>query len=313
MKMFLIFLLSLLLTTCDTYVLSSPSYVPSSDAGFISLVGERLEKYYWKMDPSSLNNSVDLISPQVLGSYTQYSDDLWGNYVWTSGYNQLTLYGVPIKCIFEPLYFPSLNYSGTIAARRESFMGLSGSFSYSNALLTSPSPSLYLNNTDCPLNYNQTHEQYTVPVSFESNILSLPRTAYYANSQTETKFKIYYVPISEDIFSTFPYSTSVGGGWSFLGVYPTEVICAAETWEPYILSSRNFFQYKYITITYEPNTPLSNFTPFPIIDTWYYDPYDNALTFIFNDYDDPYIGDVFSFSIQVENGSILKKTVSIRN
>jgi hypothetical protein len=305
-KLFVVLVFVLLAaTSCDfSFLASAPApepYAPASDADFESFTGERLEKYYYVVDPIVYDKRIPLIeSPRVT--------------IGSGQYNQYTIANVPLRALFEDIPF-SPEITGTIVTIYRTTLGSSRyQLSIKDILRTSPTLNLY----SMPEFFAQTHEPYAELKAFNSSSLMLPKTGGYSNSFYQYQYRKYAVTLytshMQSICETYYNGQEIlGYNWaetlSFDDVgftsYPFEIF------EPFILKSRDFYQYKNFTLKYAPDLKVIGFICHPIVESHSFDPDANVLTVVFKDYDQPYIGSVISYWIQAEDGTVVEKTVSI--
>jgi len=310
MKMLFVLIVSLVIVSCDNFTISKPKKddpeiveLPN-DADFISFAGERYEKYYFQLDPAIWDRthtlSVSVRSPNVRDA-NNYNTN---NYL----YNTITITNFPLRGFFVPgSYYLSgygnFAYNTTLGI----YQNIAGYLFPFNAIVI-----IAVDETSS--NYAATHEEYTVNTVFSNQSLSLPKTAPYSNPYYLYKYKTYYFTLSADQF--FQYFNA----HSRPSDYHSNTVSSAmpmslTTFDPHLLKSRDFYQYKSFIITYKPGLVIHGFNlkpmPHPVVETITFDEEENAISVSFRHYNEPYTGPLFTYWIEAEDGTWRDKTVSI--
>jgi hypothetical protein len=285
---------------------------PASDADFISLTGERYEKYYAVVDPAIRNRNV------VGASYRFEYSALAGNGLDFYTYEQTDYYNSYTLAPAAPISLRDF-YSGAAV----SFYALGGNLTYRNnnptyayKPLVNGSSRLGSYNLDTSLNFNALSERKDAPASFSSGSLVLQKTSSYSNPYYEYLYKTIFLEFAPSFVQSFELNNP-GTPPNFPGGTLPYFTLAANTrhsftiFEPFIYESRNFYQYRSFTLKYGPDAEIVSVTPNPIVQSYSLDHSANTLTVILKDYDEPYYGNIITFRIQAEDLTLVEKAVEI--
>jgi hypothetical protein len=267
--------------------------IQAGDADILSFVGKRYEKYVFKMDRAILNRLVSLPAPSEFVAKNNDSGMFVSDYK-----NSITVDNIPLRYLVEGGTH-SVQVTGNVITRS----GKNMNYTYYN---NSVSGARELQFDTDKVGRNPEYERYEVLTSFGSDSLALPLTGSYSNPYDEYKYRTfsYLIPIAKfDGWYTLPKDhTSMA----------SNLTCSVLTFERYILASRNFYQYKNLTVTFDPDKRISDLKEGPIVEEYDYDEESNVLHITLKDYDEqPYSGPVFSFRLQAADGTVREKTISI--
>jgi hypothetical protein len=287
---FPLLLVSLFFFSCQE-VLDVPEEPPEeviSPPDFISIRGERFEKYYAEIHPSLLNTPITLSSPNILGF--QY-----GSSPVYYAFNQITLHDVPLARFTETSPF-SAQVSGTAAVSGKSGANYAAySYPFETQTLLYPDPAGY------PL------EPYDVLNTFTNKpgCLVLPYTGDYSSALVIQEFRKFSMAIPSDLLLSLvtedsfqiPFP-SVLTAFTIDGVYSADMVCSCDHYLLLAPKSRNFYQYKSLTAVFSPDAVVSDIRQASIVESHVYNPDNNSVTVVFNDYDASYTGEVLFYKIR---------------
>jgi len=281
------------------------------DADFISFTGERYEKYRFQLDPVIYNRSITLSG----SGNTYYNSHNVSNTM--SITTTLRNINNPATIMFPAtgrlgyyLYFYDAGNNNNMFYPTYTEKILYANIN--NASVSIPPSAVY-------------YEEKDILRSFSSTSLALPLTADYSDPYREYKYHTYqlFVPASTLLaFSpgvpSIPWTNpNLPNNYIYESTpLPTDIAMSSEnTFDPYILASRDFYQYKSFTIRYKPGLVIHGCIvkpyPHPVVIALDYDPDENSITVTFNPYNTPYKGPLFSYYIEAEDGTWREKTVSI--
>ena len=328
---FILFTVFLILVSCDLLLLSgahTPSSSPSTtvpdipdtpdvtpsaiEEDIISFTGERYEKYYWTLDPVYYDKIVTISGSTTFNAY---------------GSNQCTNTLTINNFRLEYFYIP-----GSYEIQSNGHIGIYGRIisvpnDYYNFPFTSTTTVTISDLSS--LNYSGINDEYKIIKPFSNDSLSLPKTAPYSNLYSTTRGKSYRYYISSDqffaIYTAGPSRPAllISNPGSINGYYPRDITLSASSTDPCILKSRDFFQYYTIKIVFDPELIIYDryLSPGvqPIIYTHSIEcesngspgTWKNSLTIIFKDYNEPYVGPVFSYWVLDGQGKPIEKIIRI--
>jgi len=293
-------LLIILLSACDFDKLPGndpPLLLLPNNADFIALSGTRLKTFRWTPEPTQLEFPVTVT---FSGNGLGLASDLLTSQHYVSFTNKFTV-TVPLSVIC----FPS-NYIASF----------SGRFHYNDF---NQDPFYMLGNMN--LSVQKPYSEYIPAVNpdyleyeieaFTCDSYIIPEKGYIADKNA---FRIHNYTFSQCIVSEAQAAALFNLNFWF---YP----CALSL-EPFSYTffyrqvSRDFYLYRSISITFAPDVEVFGWQAHDgniseIIDRFEFDPETNTLTAYFKDYLDNTLGDVFSFYVIAEDGSVKTKTISI--
>ena len=309
-KLFIVFTVPLFVLSCDLLLLSGTKKTPQPgtigapvpdapvvpadiDKDFISFAGERYEKYYWALDPAY----YDTIVPLSASADVPFSP--------TSRTETFTFSDFRLGYFFRPGTY-LLSYNGFIWYQTSS-VPTQANFNTS-AYFT-------IGDLFSDINYR---DEYKILTNFTSALLSLPKTAPYSSPYSINRNKTYrYYTISTSQLYSLSGSSIL---FDFFHLSPLQP--SASTDFHYHLESRDFYQYKTIAIVFDPDLLIYDHGLHPDVQPIVYSynftgdshglPYswNNSVTITFRDYNEPYVGSVFSYWVE-ENGELIEKTLVI--
>jgi len=294
------------------------------DADFISFTGERYEKYQFKVDPALYARSMTLSG----SANVSYSHSLDGSRT-ISGSNTMSI-TTTLGNLLNPatIYLSAtgrLAYGYSIRFNRVDRVGFDQVWLNQTFIVYSTA-----NTSISNLSFSRHYSEKDILRSFTSSSITLPVTAAYSDPYYEYKYHTYqYVlPASTlaasssgvpafpgpDINTDIYYYTGLTNN-SVSGLQTNITMASSQTFDPYVLVSRDFYQYKSFTIRYQPGLTIHGFNikpyPHPVINALSYDPDENSISVIFNSYNTPYKDSLFSYYIEAEDGTWREKIVSI--
>jgi hypothetical protein len=287
---------------------------PEANFSFISLTGERLEKYQLALDPVDPNKTINFSAegPAVNINYTRVR-------------NSIKINGFPLLNLINTTK-ASANVTGGVICR----------------VNVTYNPPFFENNEEgqtvsfnetadlTPDGYAISDNEYSVSDSFTaaSPSFSLPKTGNYSSKLKFNKDVAISFTVSKELLESFVSMPSPSSHWTWdsehnsnitVSNYPSEFLgCdlfpSAIINEQHGLKSRNFYEYKSIKVTFPFNISLSAVTSSSIVKTYDFDKQTNSLTVIFNDYNSPYVGDVVSYvSFDNKTKKTTNETIKISN
>jgi len=328
-------LLLLLLFGCDFDKLPGKDPPPPplpNDADFIALSGTRLKTFRMTPDPTQLELPVTVtfsgsFSDTVSFDYEEptlisggpNNGQPSGSFHWeaetyyTTFTNKLST-TVPLSVIFYPSDYIA-SFSGRINYLEYGYRNAPwrGRYFLRTASVTFVRPySNYITNI------NPDYLDYELE-SFICDSYIVPENGYIADKNYFRihNFRMANIVVSGEITSLEPIEPNMPYNLQFAGWYNIPL-----TIEPFDYTlfyrqvSRDFYLYRSISITFDPNIKVFGWQAHDgniseIIDRFEFDPDTNTLTAYFKEYLDNTLGDVFSFFIIAEDGSVTTKTISI--
>jgi hypothetical protein len=271
--------------------------IPASDVNFLSITGERYEKYLFQVDPALLDR---------IEKYN-YSGESKPSSPYTMG----TTYPVPDADSFS--FEIPLRYLIEPGQRLIHFKG-SYYYGWSTSGIALSIPRFREFDTDYSFNLvaNPLYEEYDVLKTFSGGSLKLPKTEGYSNAYYVNKYHTYQFEFTKaqliaisppsDLYQNNPNA-------AFLDSYPG--VISLQTFDRYTLASRNFYQYKSMKITYPAGTALFGISSSSVVNAFAYDPASNSITVVFNEYNAPYTGEVLKFYFFAPDGTLREKVISV--
>ena len=309
MKILSVLLLSLIFAGCDTLVFMGPDSQDSSlasDADFISFTGEKYEKYYRIVDPATHNRRLADIESETIQSNSFLLSDVTYRHFYNASLDTqirgtLGYYGQRMTTLNVPG-----EGSGTMTIWVTTNPTSGGSMPFSNQVI--------------PINlfeyaFNTTHEPISIEKPFSNSSLVLPLTSDYSSNYGEFLYRTFSFTLPADYITQLSEIIPIDNSrYRPDRFHPIDVNSTPfEIFERFVLSSRNFYQYRHFTARYASNIKVMGFAHFPIVESFSWDLSQNAVTVYFHEYDEPYIGPVISYWIQAEDGSLIEKTIRIDN
>jgi hypothetical protein len=281
-------------------------YVPASDASPMSIAGERYEKYVARMDPAILNKVVGpMSSPRVLAGRWAPPGE------WIEFYNYASLDRVSLRALVEGGAYTAQVSGNAVASR----YWPNPSDTYREYLDTQFSRSVALQFNASNTRPSPQYERKSVPTSFASDSLVLPETGGYSlaydesQAYNEYRYRTFLHTVTKDQIDAWAWG-SARPDYPFTANLTLEI----QTFERYTWASRNFYQYKNFSVSYDPDVFLFSVHPVypePIVQSFYLDTDTNTLRVELRDYDEPYAGRIISYWIQAEDGTVREKIISI--
>jgi len=316
-------LLILILSGCDFDKLpgiNTQSALPDN-ADFIALKGTRLKTFRMTPDPTQLEVPVTVhFSGTGTGVDSEpiYTSDPGGQHLsgWhyvTSGFTNSLSTTVPLAVILFPSDYIA-SFSGGIAYDWHEFTGFSGASRFLRSVAVTFN-NLY---SDFFQPINPDYLDYE-PEVFTCDSYIVPENEYLADNNY---FRIHNIRVQnisvsaaqlkKGNFPPPPYNYYYDTTYYFvdLSIAPFDYTVF------YRQVSRGFYLYRSISVTFAPDIEVFGWQAHDgniseIVDRFEFDPDTNTLTAYFKEYLDNTLGDVFSFYIIAEDGSVKLKTVSI--
>jgi len=314
----------LLRSAAQTVEAQVQELVLPDDADFVSFTGERYEKYRFQLDPVIYNRSVTL-SGSADTSYRSTRPVQVDTYYWDyrtyTGSNTMSI-TTTLRDINDPatpatIRVPAtgrLGYGCTYKNYDEGDDRATLLYADINTSVSIPTSAVSVY-----------YEEKDILRSFSSASLALPLTADYSDPYREYKYHTYkYTFPASTLLASSPGAPSVpfrnsnspyNITWNMTPLQTNIAISSENTFDPYVLASRDFYQYKSFTIRYQPGLVIHGCIvkpyPHPVVKALDYDPDENSITVTFNPYNTPYQGPLFYYYVEAEDGTWREKTVSI--
>jgi hypothetical protein len=286
--------------------------VPVDPSRFISFTGERVEKYYYRVDPVYHYMRVTLSSPDVNvdeNNFTRFAQihDVPVNLLESGGTYQADI-SATIKCYIMTYDYENQSWLMYADNATKSFTGK-----------TKPAMDIGSHS----LNYAANRERLDVSAGFSSDSYTLPKTGGYSNPYYQYRYRTYSYQLSGGLLydlavptlvtSTVPHTEHEQIQKEELhsrAVY-NDVVCSADVFAPNVAWSRNFYQYKSFAVAFDAGVPFDFKPNTNIVNSYSYDQASNTLSVAFKNYDEPFSGTVITFSIRAEGGDAVEKSITI--
>jgi hypothetical protein len=258
----------------------TPPIVQPPSIDFTSITGERYEKYYLSVNPSIWDKQISLSA--------------------SSPGQSIVFNSVPMRYFFEDGEY-AVSASGSIRVYLPT--GISASSDYS-ARRTIP---FALKDFHSPL----LHEEHTILKTFDSQTAMLPKTSDYFNNYSIHKYFSVKYTLTEAQWHSF---ISDEPNYIRANVtFPAEtVLSSASLYEQFVHVSRNFYQYKSLTIQFDPDLVIHKVFPvLPTVVSSFDLNEENVLMVTFDEYNEPFTGPIFSYLVNVGDNRLEEKTFSI--
>jgi len=301
--------ISQIITPNFATVLINFARLPLTDANFIKLTGTRLKTFYLTPDVSQLE-----IMPPVSIDFSGESH----YYRYSSILNQPGYYDTfPFSSMIN-LVLPSPKALYNVGDSKGTFSGTLPSTATVSYYLSASAANTNISDVTLPLSEYIPNKSVVIKNTFEMESFEFDSYILPENGYIADKNYFEYLNIEYPAYTlTAQQSRSIASA-SF-GYAPGITHVKLES-EPFVLShvcrqvSRDFYLYRSISISFDPAVVLHGWNgPSAIIDRFVMDTNTNTLTAVFKEYSAKFIGEVFSFFITAEDGSIIKKSVQIGN